>query len=343
MMPIEQIPAGTKRQFVVDVDTRDEAPPRSIPVTVVVGQRQSPCVAFVAAVHGDEYDGILALQELAREIDPAGLNGSLIIVPVANPFAFDAAQRRTPQDNKDLNRIFPGRADGSLTERLAHALCHEVLRRATLVCTLHGAMFTSVFTPWIEFLDVPGPVGQASYEAARASGFPELVALPNVPGILISAMADLGVPVIEGEVGGRGTMQRENVAYYKDRVYAIARHAGVLSAAGTPPAPRQEPRTWHLYHLTAEVSGILLNEVTLWQDVKKGDRLATMLDLQGDVVAEMHAPRDGKVAGYHEHAGVRPGEIVFSLLSPAQARVYAAVSGDGPVAADWAIVTGPGR
>lgn len=341
-MQIAGMTVGTRQELTVAVPMEDgEA--RPIPLTILVGRRHTPCVAFMAAVHGDEYDGILALQELARDLDPAHLDGSIMIVPVANPFAFEAAQRRTPQDNQDLNRVFPGRPDGSLTERLAYALCHEVLRQVDLVCTLHGAMCTSVFTPWIEFLDVLGPVGRASYEAARASGFPDLVALPSVPGILISALAELGIPVVEGEVGGRGVTQRENVAYYKERVYAIARHAGVLRAPSPEGVqPAHEPRTWRLYHLTAEVSGLLMNEVTLWQEIRKGQRLARVLDLQGSVIAEVRAPHDAVVAGYHEHAGVKAGAMVYALFSPTHTCVYQDATGTTEVAADWSAVTGPG-
>ena len=341
MIAIEQVPPCTRQQFSLSVNGPDGTEAGRVPLTVLVGQRSRPCLALVAAVHGDEYDGILALHEVVRDLDPAGLEGSLIVIPVANPFAFDAAQRRTPHDNQDLNRVFPGRPDGSLTERLAHTLCHEILRQATLICTLHGAMATSVFTPWIEFLDVPGPLGQASYEAARASGFPDLVPLPNVPGILISAMADLGVPVVEGEVGGRGTTRPEDVAYYKDRVYAIARHAGVLPPRDTRPDTGSEPRLWRLYHMTADVNGLLLNDARLWQEVKKGDRLGTVLDVHGTVIKEVRAPHDAVVGGYHEHAGIRAGEMIYSLFSPAQTRVYDTTWAD-EAPADWSTVSGPG-
>jgi predicted deacylase len=119
MLDITELPLGTTRHLHLRVEMDDGAGSREMPVCVLVGRRRAPCVAFVAAVHGDEYDGIVALHELARELDPTQLNGGMIIIPVANPFAFEAAQRRTPQDDKDLNRVFPGRADGSLTERLA--------------------------------------------------------------------------------------------------------------------------------------------------------------------------------------------------------------------------------
>src|SRR5262249_59730806 len=104
----------------------------------------------------------------------------------------------------------------------------DLRRQAELVFTLPGAMAMGDLAPWIEYLDVPDPVGRASFQAARASGFPDLIGLDRLPGRLITAMADLGVPLIEGEVGGRGVTSSESVAYYRDRVRAVAGHLGVL-------------------------------------------------------------------------------------------------------------------
>src|SRR5262249_47492115 len=118
-----------------------------IPVDVLVGRQARPCLALVAGIHGDEYDGIFALQALAHTLVAGTLLGSLLIVFVANPLAFRAAQRRTPEDDRDLNRVFPGRPDGSISERLAHRLCHDLLRQADLVFTLHGAIATGDLAP----------------------------------------------------------------------------------------------------------------------------------------------------------------------------------------------------
>lgn len=318
MIDIEETALGTHERRSMTVS--DGVTADQVPIQVIVGRQHRPCLALVAGIHGDEYDGILALHEVARELAATDLTGSLIIIPVANPFAFAAAQRRTPQDNKDLNRVFPGRADGSLSERLAHQLCTDILQQATLVLTLHGGGSKSALAPWIEFLDIPTPLGRATYDAARASGFPALVALPRLPGVLISAMEAFGVPVIEGEVGGRGTTRPADVAYYKERVYAVVRHAGLLPGADAPPV--QSPALWNLCAVAAEVAGILLRQVELQQTVKQGDRLGAIVDIQGETVAVLTAPADGMVGGYHDHVGVQSGENVVTLWTPAQAQVY---------------------
>ena len=230
-----------RHRFDVPVPGREGEQDPRLPVDLLVGQAHHPCLGLVAGVHGDEYDGIVALQGLASDIIPAELQGALLIVPVANPFAFGVGRRRTPEDAQDLNRVFPGDRDGSLSERLAALLSREILLQADAVFTLHGSGANGVLSPWIEFLDVPGAVGRASYEMARSSGFDDLIALDRLPGRLLTAMGDLGVPLIEGEVGGRGTTRRENVRYYRERVYAVARHQGILpspNGAASDEAPR---------------------------------------------------------------------------------------------------------
>ena len=324
---IESLALRSRHRFDVAVDGDPHVP--RVPVEVLVGQARRPCLGLAAGVHGDEYEGVLALQEIVRELEPERLSGTLLVIPVANPFAFAAAQRRTPEDNLDLNRVFPGKPEGSLTERLAALLCQKLLLQADAVFTLHGASSNGVLSPWVEFLDLPTPAGRASYELARASGFSDLIALPVLPGVLLAAMGELGVPLIEGEVGGRGTTQRENVAFCKERVYAIARHVGVLTrhttTQGYGRAPGQEHTAgeqttqciWHLSAVAAEADGLFLRQVSLKQVVHTGERLGIILNMHGDVAAEVRAPQDGAIGGYLEHLGVRAGQHILTLWTPA--------------------------
>lgn len=311
---IERLPPNTRQRFQLVPPDADGIPGGAIDVRITVGARQRPCLALVAGVHGDEYDGILAAQQVARELEPDGIQGTIIIVPVANPFAFAAAQRRTPQDGKDLNRVFPGSRDGTLSDRLAYCLCESILRQVDLVFSLHGSAVHGVLAPWIEFLNQPTRTGRASYEAARASGFPDLVALPLLPGVLQTALADFEVPVIEGEVGGLGATAQENVLYYKERVLAVARHLGLLAPRGSRTA--EEKRVWHLCSVETRLSGIFLREASLRQAVRAGDQLGTLVDSQGEQIDIVRAPQDGVIGGYRNHAGVHAADRLFTLWTP---------------------------
>ena len=291
---------------------RIQAETDSVPIHVLVGARRRPCLALAAGVHGNEYEGMVTLAELLATLDPLRLDGSLIVVPVANPFAFRAGQRRTPQDDCDLNRVFPGSATGTLSERLAHRLS-QVLGGADLVFTLHSAMADGVLAPWLEFLEGSSALQRTTYAAAVASGFPDLVALPRLPGVLMTALAERGVPVIEGEVGGLGATTAENVAYYTARVMEVARHLGVLPRAGDPDPTRRTPRIWHLRGVEAEADGLFRPAVELLERIEPGAILGRLIDVQNGGDRAVHSPVAAVVGGYRVHAGVHAGDRLVTL------------------------------
>src|SRR5579864_5078659 len=114
---------------------------------------------------------MLALLDFAERCDPATVLGTVVLVPVANPPAFAAHQRRSPLDGLDLNRTFPGRPDGTPSERLAHRLVHDLLAGADLVFTLHSWYATGMVVPHVEVPDGGDAVSRKSWEAAAAAGF----------------------------------------------------------------------------------------------------------------------------------------------------------------------------
>src|SRR5579864_9337151 len=112
-----QVPAG------VDAGT-------SIPVIVVNGSQPGPTLALVAGAHGTEYASIIALEKLAQVANPSGLSGALIIVPLVNLASFaQKVPHLNPTDNKNMNRFFPGKANGTQTERASWALAKQVVEK----------------------------------------------------------------------------------------------------------------------------------------------------------------------------------------------------------------------
>jgi predicted deacylase len=111
----------------------------SIPITIVQGSKPGPVLALIAGVHGSEYAPILALQRVRATLDPKQLAGTVILVQVANLPSF---LKRTiyygPTDGKNLNRVFPGSADGSLSDRIAFTLVEKVMKPADFVVDIHS-------------------------------------------------------------------------------------------------------------------------------------------------------------------------------------------------------------
>jgi predicted deacylase len=285
----------------------------SIPSQIICGRTAGPRLVAIAAVHGDELEGVRALQELIRSVDPADIIGTLVVVPVANPPAYLARTRRSPVDGIDLNRVFPGDSDGALSERLAHTICHVLCAGADLVVSLHGLGAYGTLAPWMEFVDIPGPVGHASHAAARASGFCDLIPLPLLPGVLIAALAQRGIPAIEGEIGGQGMVTGANWRTYVQTIHALMRHLGM--AAGEPTMATH--RYWQLRWAPASAGGLLDRQVELGDAVSAAQTLGVITDMYGEPAGAIIAPCAGLVGGYLTFATVQPGEPAVVLWEPA--------------------------
>src|SRR5579871_6567371 len=129
---------GQKATGFIEIPAGSDAGSR-IPVIVVNGARTGPTLALVAGSHGTEYASILAMAQLAQAADPAQLSGALIIVPLVNPASFlEKVPHLNPVDHKNMNRFYPGKPDGTATERASWAIGKEVVEKCDFLIDLHG-------------------------------------------------------------------------------------------------------------------------------------------------------------------------------------------------------------
>src|ERR1700730_12796200 len=111
----------------------------NIPVIVVNGVKPGPTLALIAGAHGTEYASIIALEKLAQIAEPSGLSGALMIVPLVNVASFaQKVPHLNPTDNKNMNRFFPGKADGTQTERASWAIAKQVVEKCDYLIDFHG-------------------------------------------------------------------------------------------------------------------------------------------------------------------------------------------------------------
>ncbi len=281
-----------------------------IPVIRVFGQSPQPRVVIVAGVHGDELVGPHALVELAHELAPSELRGTVVLAPSANPLAFAAGLRKAPQDDLDLNRIFPGKRGGTATERIANSLVNQVFGAADLVIDLHSAGREGNLLPLSGFREAHDDCARQSALAAAAFGLEHYWMMRWSTGTLSTWANQQGIPAVGCEVGGRGTATREQIDLYKAGIRRCLRHAGVLDP---PLAVAMPPKVWTQEHLTAPCGGLLEVLVELGQEVATGETLARVRDLWGNVCAKVTAPRDGKIMHTRVQQSVAAGENVFWL------------------------------
>ena len=110
-----------------------------IPIPIVVIKNGAgPTALFVSGNHGDEYEGQVALSNLAKSLEASQVKGRVIILPMANFPAAMAGKRTSPIDEGNLNRTFPGDADGTVTQQIAFFIEHVLIPMADVVCDLHS-------------------------------------------------------------------------------------------------------------------------------------------------------------------------------------------------------------
>lgn len=201
-----------------------------IPI-VVVSAGAGPTVLLTAGVHGDEYEGQVALSEFARRLDPGMVQGRVIILPALNLPAVEAATRLSPIDQRDLNRCFPGRRDGTFSEMLADFVTTELLPLVDVSIDLHTAGHSMEAAPStnMHVLDDAERLAR-TLRLAEAFGAPFNVLFRGVDegGTLTSAVEARGILSLGTELGGWGRVSVEGMRIARRGIIGALRHLGVL-------------------------------------------------------------------------------------------------------------------
>src|SRR5215203_1571889 len=174
--PVRAAP-GTTASGSLPVPARSGDQGTTIPISVIHGTKPGPVLALTAGVHGMEYPPILALQRMRASIDPQTLSGTVIMVHVANmPSFMGRTIYYSPADGKNLNRVFPGNADGTLSERIAHVITREVIDRATHVVDLHCGDGNESLRPYSYWITTGTPeVAAMGKQMALAFGLDHII------------------------------------------------------------------------------------------------------------------------------------------------------------------------
>lgn len=321
---------GELRRYMAPLGTRSDGSPLGVPIIGVMGMRPGPVLGIIAGIHGDEYEGPEAVRLLCDEIDPAQLSGGIICTPEANVTAYEAFDRTSWIDHMDLNRSFPGRRDGFLTQRVAATLVSDIIEQADFMMDLHSAGLTLDLVPYIGFNSTPGPTGEASFEMAKAFGLPVLYGSTPFPNVTRLEAAQRNIPAILVEVGGEGRCQPDKVALMKRGLENVLRHLGMLDgdAVGLPKSYLVVQAPPEGEFTNAPTGGFLRSRVRVGQRVRAGELLGTIVNVYGDELARIEARLDGLLLSCRTIPVIRTGEWDFSVV-----KVIAEVNRTTPMSA----------
>src|SRR5947209_19392278 len=140
--------AGQKATGYIEVPAGVDAA-TGIPVIVVRGSKPGPVLALVSGAHGTEYASVIALEKLIPVLDPAQISGTVIILPLVNIQSFQQkVPHVNPVDGKSMNRFYPGKQDGTQTERASYLITKEVVERCDHLIDLHGGDLDESLRPY---------------------------------------------------------------------------------------------------------------------------------------------------------------------------------------------------
>ncbi len=263
-----------------------------MPTTIIRGVAEGKTVVITGGVHGGEYPGVETAIRMAGQLQPDDVSGTVVIVHPVNTEAFLArAQYINPLDGQNLNRMFPGRAGGTVSERIAYTIDTCLHTVADFYMDLHGGDIHEALVPFALYSKAGGPeVAEASQAAASLLGVPYVVGSVGTTGTF-GAAALRGVPGFLCEIGQCGRWSEAEVTQYTDGVTNVLRHLGVLQGQARDLGPVQVLPQMH--GLDSQHDGCWYPAVAPGEEVKQGQKLGEVRDFFANTLSEYYSPVDG--------------------------------------------------
>ena len=285
-----------------------------IPITVIKNGI-GPCALLTGANHGDEYEGPVALMDLAVSLKPEDIEGRVIIVPAMNYPAFRAGTRTSPIDRGNMNRSFPGSPSGTVTEKIADYIQTVLLPEASIVLDFHSGGKTLDFIPFASAHVLENKEQQAAcvaaVEAFNAPYSMIMLEIDNV-GMYDTSVEDQGKTFVTTELGGGGTSTARSNAIAKKGVRNVLKHTGIMK--GEPeiaPSVMLDMPDDDCFVFSQD-DGMIEAVRDLGDEVQKGEVVARVwpTDRTGRPPVDYRARRSGIVASRHFPGLVKAGDCM---------------------------------
>jgi predicted deacylase len=291
----------------------------SIPVTVIRGLKDGPTLALVAGVHGYEYPPILALYRLKTMVDPKTLSGTLVLVHIANPPSFRARTiYYNPFDGKNLNRVFPGDPNGTLSQRMARVLTNEVVEKCDALIDMHcgdGNEALMLYSYWM--ISPRADLNERTKAMALAFGLRHII-IDDTRGpdpadskYLGNTALTRGIPAVTTEAGMLGRTDEDSIARNVQGSLNVMKLLKMLE--GRPPV-LENPVWIDKYEVAASGhDGLFAPAVGLGAMVEAGQLVGVVRNDLGEIVEELKAPFAGIILYIINTPPANKGEPLFEV------------------------------
>ncbi len=289
---------GEKKSGFIKIPAGMDGPEVEIPVTIITGVKKGPALALTAGIHGYEYPPILALQRLKKKLEPSEMSGAVIMVHVVNMPSF---LKRTiyynPHDWKNMNRVFPGRIDGSMTERIAYQITKEVIDQCDYLIDLHCGDGNEDLMPYLYYTETGDQrLDERTRALAINFGFKVIVhetVKPDEMSASLCANSALlkGKPALTIESGKLGRTDEEDIVRIINGTNNTLKHLNMIE--GKPELLFDSVWIRKVTYIRSEHQGIFYPLVHQGRHVQRGELLGYLTDFFGNIIQKAMAPHEG--------------------------------------------------
>lgn len=292
-------------------------------LNVLTGHKDGPTLGILTTIHGDETFPLIAVRELLNTVDAKTLSGRIAAIPVANPLAVAVFNRQTPEQHgkTDLHEVFPGSAQGNLTQKLAAAITANLLDHVDALVDMHcGGLGGRLQSRADLDASAESSVYEQSLKLCRAFNT-SFIHANNLAGTAARYCNGKGVPTVNPEIGGVYLGPQAESAYLDETVAGLR---SVMAVLGMIPARETEPKKQLLFNVKSRfevnpsVGGFLKSRFALPGDlgrrIEKGELLAEMIDIHTlEVAEELRATVSGYLFFSRYSGVVDAGTKAFAL------------------------------
>ncbi|MBC7184736.1 MAG: succinylglutamate desuccinylase/aspartoacylase family protein [Marinobacter sp.] len=281
------------------------------PVLVVNGVNAGPTLCLTGAVHGDELNGIEIIRQTVYDLNPEKLSGQVVGIPIVNLPGFQQGSRYLP-DRRDLNRHFPGSADGSLADRIAYSLFENVIRHCNMLVDIHTGSLKRTNLPQLR-ADMNNP------EVAEFTrGFDRMAVVHSTgsPGMLRTAAVAEGIRTVTLEAGESHRIQQHQISAGVNSLTSLMERQGMISRMFVWGDP--EPVYYDSDWIRADHGGILFSEIELGAKVSEGEILGYVSDPITNAQHPIRATSNGRVIGMAVDQVVMAGFAAYHIGTEAE-------------------------
>jgi uncharacterized protein len=315
---------GEKATGVIEVPAGVDAA-TNIPVVVINGSRPGPVLALVSGLHGTEYVSIISLDRVIERLKPEDIQGAVIIAPLVNLLSFEQkVPHVNPIDHKSMNRFYPGRSDGTQTDRASYLITKEVVDQCDYLIDLHGGDLDENLRPYCYWTRTGNAKQDAvSRDMVLAFGIDHIIITDerpkeaNASRYLDNTATTRGKPAFVAEAGYSGTVETDDVELLARGCLSVMRYLKMLPGE----VSWVEHPVWlsKVVEVTSEQTGIFYPLVSRGTYVAKGMKLGYVTDFLGKKIYEAFAPEAGVILHICSLPSMNKGDGVADIGVPLQA------------------------